>query len=76
MSVVLQLSSWHLIASQLKSSADFVLIFVRNAAMSVQCMSMTTARIAPELVITAPNNAERWPPEKKIKLPNPLRRFF
>nr|WP_318375437.1 hypothetical protein [Enterobacter sp.] len=39
-------------------------------------MNMTIARIAPKLVITAPNNAERWPPEKKFKLPNPLRRVF
>ncbi|MBK4714436.1 MULTISPECIES: hypothetical protein [Tenebrionibacter/Tenebrionicola group] len=27
-------------------------------------MSMNIARSAPELVINAPNNAERWPPEK------------
>jgi len=39
-------------------------MFVRSAAMSVESMNMTIARIAPELVITAPNSAERCPPEK------------
>lgn len=31
---------------------------------SVESMNMTIVRIAQALVITAPNNAERWPPEK------------
>ncbi|EFL6960253.1 MULTISPECIES: hypothetical protein [Enterobacterales] len=44
--------------------------------MSVQRTNMTTARIAPELVITAPNNAERWPPEKKIQINKPASAGF
>ncbi len=40
------------------------LMCVSSVAMSVQNMNMSIARIAPELVITAPNNAEGWPPEK------------
>jgi len=39
-------------------------MFVRSAAMSVEDMNMTIARSAPELVITAPNIAETWLPEK------------
>jgi hypothetical protein len=55
--------------------AVFALMFVRSAVTSVESMNMTIVRIAQALVITAPNNAERWPPEK-LKLPNPLRRGF
>jgi hypothetical protein len=51
-------------------------MFAGRAAMSVESMSMIIARSAPELVITAPNNAERWLPEKKVTLPDPLRRVF
>ena len=42
----------------------FALMFVRSAVTSVESMNMTIVRIAQALVITAPNNAERWPPEK------------
>ena len=44
--------------------AVFALMFVRSAVTSVESMNMTIVRIAQALVITAPNNAERWPPEK------------
>jgi hypothetical protein len=43
--------------------AVFALMFVRSAVTSVESMNMTIVRIAQALVITAPNNAERWPPE-------------
>jgi len=36
--------------------------------MNVESMNMTIARSAPELVITAQSNAERWPPENKFKV--------
>ena len=51
-------------------------MFVRSAVTSVESMNMTIVRIAQALVITAPNNAERWPPEKKIQINKPASAGF